>query len=139
MYSAENASGAASARCFVRRQRGVRAQRPRRMRTEQLQRRERERAEREQLRIGEHDAAQRRAAIEVQTPLKTVLQRAVPRVVVAPLALLATPVAATDGDADGLPLGLQLIGKALDEQGVLNAGYAIERAANFTAKPERWW
>ena len=42
-------------------------------------------------------------------------------------------------DADGLPLGLQLIGKALDEQGVLNAGYAIERAANFTAKPERWW
>ncbi|MDO9487036.1 MAG: amidase family protein, partial [Sphingomonadaceae bacterium] len=42
-------------------------------------------------------------------------------------------------DADGLPLGLQLIGKALDEQGVLNAGYAIERAAGFTAKPERWW
>lgn len=42
-------------------------------------------------------------------------------------------------DAGGLPLGLQIIGKALDEQGVLNASYAIERAANFTAKPERWW
>ena len=42
-------------------------------------------------------------------------------------------------DQDGLPLGLQIIGKALDEEGVLNAGYAIERAANFTAKPERWW
>ena len=42
-------------------------------------------------------------------------------------------------DKDGLPLGLQIIGKALDEEGVLNAGYAIERAANFTAKPERWW
>jgi aspartyl-tRNA(Asn)/glutamyl-tRNA(Gln) amidotransferase subunit A len=42
-------------------------------------------------------------------------------------------------DAEGLPLGLQIIGKALDEQGVLNAGYAIEKAAGFTAKPERWW
>ncbi|MCA3256297.1 MAG: Asp-tRNA(Asn)/Glu-tRNA(Gln) amidotransferase subunit GatA [Alphaproteobacteria bacterium] len=42
-------------------------------------------------------------------------------------------------DAGGLPLGLQIIGKPLDEAGVLNAGYALERAANFTAKPERWW
>ncbi|MFC3713150.1 Asp-tRNA(Asn)/Glu-tRNA(Gln) amidotransferase subunit GatA [Sphingoaurantiacus capsulatus] len=42
-------------------------------------------------------------------------------------------------DVDGLPLGLQLIGKSLDEQGVLNAGYAIEKAANFTARPARWW
>jgi len=42
-------------------------------------------------------------------------------------------------DKDGLPLGLQIIGRALDEEGVLNAGYAIERAANFAAKPERWW
>ncbi len=47
---------------------------------------------------------------------------------------------AYDGlDADGLPLGLQIIGRALDEERVLNTGYAIERAANFTAKPERWW
>ncbi|HSG34027.1 MAG TPA: Asp-tRNA(Asn)/Glu-tRNA(Gln) amidotransferase subunit GatA, partial [Sphingomonadaceae bacterium] len=40
---------------------------------------------------------------------------------------------------EGLPLGLQLVGKAFDEQGVLNAGLAIERAAGFSARPERWW
>ncbi len=40
---------------------------------------------------------------------------------------------------EGLPLGLQLIGNAFDEQGVLNAGLAIEQRAGFTAKPEKWW
>ena len=40
---------------------------------------------------------------------------------------------------EGLPLGLQLIGKPFDEQGVMNAGLAIEERAGFTAKPERWW
>ena len=40
---------------------------------------------------------------------------------------------------DGLPLGLQLIGKPFDEQGVLDAGLAIEQRAGFEAKPERWW
>jgi len=40
---------------------------------------------------------------------------------------------------EGLPLGLQIIGKAFDEQGVLNAGLAIEQRAGFTAKPEKWW
>jgi aspartyl-tRNA(Asn)/glutamyl-tRNA(Gln) amidotransferase subunit A len=40
---------------------------------------------------------------------------------------------------EGLPLGLQIIGKAFDEQGVLNAGLAIEQRAGFTATPERWW
>jgi len=40
---------------------------------------------------------------------------------------------------EGLPLGLQLVGKAFDEQGVLNAGLAIEARAGFSAKPERWW
>ncbi|GGD56577.1 Asp-tRNA(Asn)/Glu-tRNA(Gln) amidotransferase subunit GatA [Croceicoccus mobilis] len=40
---------------------------------------------------------------------------------------------------EGLPLGLQIIGKAFDEQGVLNAGLAIENAAGFTATPEKWW
>lgn len=39
----------------------------------------------------------------------------------------------------GLPLGLQIIGKAFDEQGVLNAGLAIEQRAGFTARAERWW
>jgi len=41
--------------------------------------------------------------------------------------------------AQGLPLGLQVIGRAFDEQGVLDAGLAIEQRAGFTARPERWW
>jgi aspartyl-tRNA(Asn)/glutamyl-tRNA(Gln) amidotransferase subunit A len=40
---------------------------------------------------------------------------------------------------DGLPLGLQIIGKAFDEATVLRAGRAIERAADFTAAPQPWW
>jgi aspartyl-tRNA(Asn)/glutamyl-tRNA(Gln) amidotransferase subunit A len=39
----------------------------------------------------------------------------------------------------GLPLGLQLIGRALDEQAVLNAGLALEERASFQARPETWW
>lgn len=42
-------------------------------------------------------------------------------------------------DGQGLPLGLQIIGKALDEQGVLNAGLALEERAGFVARPDRWW
>lgn len=42
-------------------------------------------------------------------------------------------------NSQGLPLGLQIIGKALDEQSVLNAGLAIEQCAGFTAKPDKWW
>ena len=37
---------------------------------------------------------------------------------------------------DGLPLGLQLIGKAFDEAGVLNIAYALEQAIGFNAKPQ---
>ncbi len=40
---------------------------------------------------------------------------------------------------EGLPLGLQIIGREFDEQGVLNAGLAIEARAQFSAKPEKWW
>ena len=40
---------------------------------------------------------------------------------------------------EGLPLGLQVIGRPFDEQGVLNAGLAIEQRAGFTARPEKWW
>src|SRR3954469_14160548 len=39
----------------------------------------------------------------------------------------------------GLPLGLQLIGKAFDEGTLLRAGAAIESAAGFNAKPANWW
>jgi aspartyl-tRNA(Asn)/glutamyl-tRNA(Gln) amidotransferase subunit A len=41
--------------------------------------------------------------------------------------------------AEGLPLGLQLIGKAFDEALVLRAARAIEQAAEFTAVPSEWW
>ncbi len=37
---------------------------------------------------------------------------------------------------NGLPLGLQVIGKAWDEQTVLQVGRAIEQAASFTAMPQ---
>ena len=40
---------------------------------------------------------------------------------------------------DGLPLGLQIIGKAFDEATVLRAGAAIELAADFKAVPSAWW
>ena len=40
---------------------------------------------------------------------------------------------------EGLPLGLQIIGKAFDEQSVLNAGLAIEERAGFNARAEKWW
>lgn len=40
---------------------------------------------------------------------------------------------------DGLPLGLQLVGKAFDEQGVLDAGLAIQQRAGFETAPEKWW
>ena len=42
-------------------------------------------------------------------------------------------------DGQGLPLGLQIIGRALDEQGVLNAALAFEERAGFTARAEAWW
>ena len=42
-------------------------------------------------------------------------------------------------DGQGLPLGLQIIGKALDEQSVLNAALAFEERAGFTHRAEAWW
>jgi len=42
-------------------------------------------------------------------------------------------------DGQGLPLGLQIIGRALDEQGVLNAALAFEERAGFTARAGAWW
>ncbi|MBI3677079.1 MAG: Asp-tRNA(Asn)/Glu-tRNA(Gln) amidotransferase subunit GatA [Proteobacteria bacterium] len=49
---------------------------------------------------------------------------------------LAVPAGLT---RDGLPLGLQVIGKAFDEATVLRVGQSIETAANFAAKPATWW
>jgi len=42
-------------------------------------------------------------------------------------------------DADGLPLGLQLIGRALDEGTLFSLAGAVEKAAGFTARAEKWW
>ena len=39
----------------------------------------------------------------------------------------------------GLPLGLQLIGKAFDEETVLRTADVLESAAGFEAEPEPWW
>jgi aspartyl-tRNA(Asn)/glutamyl-tRNA(Gln) amidotransferase subunit A len=41
--------------------------------------------------------------------------------------------------ANGLPLGLQLIGKAFDEGTLLRAAAAIETAADFRHSPAKWW
>ena len=58
-----------------------------------------------------------------------------------PSSLAGLPAMSVPGGLDraGLPLGLQIIGKPLDEQGVLNAALAIEERAGFVARPERWW
>jgi len=58
-----------------------------------------------------------------------------------PASLAGLPAMSVPGglDSQGLPLGLHLIGKELDEQGVLNAGLAIEERAGFTARAEKWW
>jgi len=45
----------------------------------------------------------------------------------------------TGQDRQGLPLGLQLIGRPWEEADLLSSAYALERAAGFVAKPEKWW
>jgi aspartyl-tRNA(Asn)/glutamyl-tRNA(Gln) amidotransferase subunit A len=42
-------------------------------------------------------------------------------------------------DAKGLPLGLQLIGRALDEGTLFALGGALEKAADFQGRPAKWW
>ena len=42
-------------------------------------------------------------------------------------------------NSQGLPLGLQLIGRPWDEGNLLNHGAVLEKAAGFAAKPKRWW
>lgn len=45
----------------------------------------------------------------------------------------------TGVNAQGLPLGLQLIGRPWEEGDLLNTAYALEGAAGFVAKPGKWW
>ncbi len=42
-------------------------------------------------------------------------------------------------DAQGLPLGLQLIGRPWEEGDLLNVAHVIEERAGFVAKPGKWW
>jgi aspartyl-tRNA(Asn)/glutamyl-tRNA(Gln) amidotransferase subunit A len=73
----------------------------------------------------------------VDDPLKMYLND----VFAVPASLAGLPAMSVPGglSKDGLPLGLQIIGPAFDEQAVLNAGLAIEQRAAFSARPEQWW
>ena len=42
-------------------------------------------------------------------------------------------------DKNGYPLGLQIIGKAFDEQTILNIAYSMEEKINFKNKITDWW
>ncbi|MHA6289501.1 Asp-tRNA(Asn)/Glu-tRNA(Gln) amidotransferase subunit GatA [Maricaulis sp. CAU 1757] len=42
-------------------------------------------------------------------------------------------------DKDGLPLGLQVISRALDEETMFKVGAALEDSAAFNHKPKVWW
>ena len=42
-------------------------------------------------------------------------------------------------DSNKFPLGLQLIGKPLDEQKLLNIAFAVEKKINFKQMLNRWW
>jgi len=49
---------------------------------------------------------------------------------------IALPTGISD---NGLPLGLQLIGRPWEEADLLSTAYALEQAAGFVAKPQKWW
>ncbi|TCM84375.1 Asp-tRNA(Asn)/Glu-tRNA(Gln) amidotransferase subunit GatA [Rhodovulum steppense] len=42
-------------------------------------------------------------------------------------------------DAQGLPLGLQLIGRPWEEGDLLNTAQVLEDAAGFVSRPAKWW
>jgi aspartyl-tRNA(Asn)/glutamyl-tRNA(Gln) amidotransferase subunit A len=58
-----------------------------------------------------------------------------------PASLAGLPAMSVPGglDGQGLPLGLHIIGREMDEQSVLDAGLAIEERAGFTHRAEKWW
>ena len=58
-----------------------------------------------------------------------------------PVNLAGLPALSMPGGVDkqGYPLGLQLIGKALDEQKILNIGYAFEKNCGFKNEIKKWW
>ena len=58
-----------------------------------------------------------------------------------PVNLAGLPAISIPGglDAKGYPLGLQIIGKAFEEQNILNIAYAMEEKINFKNKITDWW
>jgi aspartyl-tRNA(Asn)/glutamyl-tRNA(Gln) amidotransferase subunit A len=58
-----------------------------------------------------------------------------------PVNLAGIPAISIPAGADNknYPLGLQLIGKPLDEQKLLNIAYAVEKKINFKQSLDRWW
>ncbi len=58
-----------------------------------------------------------------------------------PVNMAGLPAIALPGglDAAGLPLGLHLIGRPWEEAGLLCTAEVLERAAQFVAKPAKWW
>ncbi|MDP9086074.1 MAG: Asp-tRNA(Asn)/Glu-tRNA(Gln) amidotransferase subunit GatA [Pseudomonadota bacterium] len=81
------------------------------------------------------------AAFGLQEKLSDPLAMYLNDVFAVPASLAGLPAMSVPGglDVQGLPLGLHLIGRELDEQGVLNAALAIEERAGFTARAEKWW
>lgn len=45
----------------------------------------------------------------------------------------------TGMNSQGLPLGLQLIGRPWEEGDLLNIAYKLEESAGFVSKPQNWW
>jgi len=58
-----------------------------------------------------------------------------------PVNLAGIPAISIPGGTDNnnYPLGLQLIGKPLDEQKLLNIAYAVEKKISFKQSLSRWW
>jgi aspartyl-tRNA(Asn)/glutamyl-tRNA(Gln) amidotransferase subunit A len=81
------------------------------------------------------------AAFGLQEKMSDPLAMYLNDVFAVPASLAGLPAMSVPGglDSQGLPLGLHLIGRELDEQGVLNAGLALEERAGFTHRPKVWW
>jgi len=58
-----------------------------------------------------------------------------------PVNLAGLPAISIPAGVDGMgyPLGLQIIGKAFDEQNILNIAYAMEEKIQFKNKITDWW
>tara|TARA_Y100000780_G_scaffold77191_1_gene69539 strand:- start:399 stop:1856 length:1458 start_codon:yes stop_codon:yes gene_type:complete len=58
-----------------------------------------------------------------------------------PVNLAGLPAISIPGghDEKGLPLGLQIIGKAFEEQTILNVAYCLEQKINFKNQIKDWW